>query len=858
MGITPKNHYRNSDFNNQEITDVKNIQINEDAQSSNHAVRKSQTESISAQAAQDILVALSQDATNDTAFTSSSMVGFLSGKQDNMSIHPDSASYLEIVDGIKIRAKQLLIQSVIVDETNSTLSDYITNVSPDNQEGDVIILTQATDNQQRSWIKTGDSSQGVGGYTRLQTDYNIVSIRAMFSSGVYLSYDSANGQFGLVLGNNVGEVGAHTVPVDGTLFNVVNGSSVLQLMQNLETYISNVDTAATGGQATVNTRLTSLVGVSGNNLGTFNESLFSDNLSVKQILQESETLHKNATTDRTAIRGEFGSADTTLQNNINSETTRATNAENTLSTSLGAEVTNRTNADTTLQNNINSETTRATTSENALDGRLDIVEGGDATVGSIAKAEKDAKDYAGVIVGSEANTRGIADNALQLQIDAISSAFLYKGYIDSNGRVQHIDTLHANHNLLFENVSLSNGDFYKVNASLTITFSDNTTVEVEPGDGLLGITSKSSGNVTAADIHKTDNTESADILREGMLDNTTITKTAGIVKVVGDSIGRTQLSPDVETDIDNKVLKAGDTMTGALFIDKTVVGGTGYVGGYDYAAYIKQNSVDTASLTNTQRALLVENLIYTNGSGNPFDLDYANAVTAASHYKGSSNSMSLAIVGGNFEANVDNNSAAIYATGIYGLATSDQLGVNAGGTFVAQNAVTSNLGIFAFSDTAGASQNRAAYFALSTDAIDFDSYRVARVTNPLPVQDAAVIIDDYTGVKHAAYINGKVEIGGTSAKLIIPGASADNEAVNLGDVKAKEFEQTSVSVVAGGDVVINHQLGSNKINPILFLSDELVTSSFKIERTSVNSIKIYNNTASDVTGLEVYVTRLSI
>ena len=46
----------------------------------------------------------------------------------------------------------------------------------------LVILTAASDNQERSWIKTGSASQGVAGYTRLQTDYNVVSIRAMFSA----------------------------------------------------------------------------------------------------------------------------------------------------------------------------------------------------------------------------------------------------------------------------------------------------------------------------------------------------------------------------------------------------------------------------------------------------------------------------------------------------------------------------------------------------------------------------------------------------------------------------------------------------------------------------------------------------
>ena len=265
-------------------------------------------------------------------------------------------------------------------------------------------------------------------------------------------------------------------------------------------------------------------------------------------------------------------------------------------------------------------------------------------------------------------------------------------------------------------------------------------------------------------------------MREGELESGYLERTGGVIKITDDSIDRAKLDSAVETDIDNKVLKSGDTMTGALMVDKTVASGTGYSGGYDYAAYVKQESVDTASLTNTQRALLVENLVYTDGSGNPADLDFANAATIASHYKGSSNTMSVATVGVNAEANVTSALAAVYATGVYGLATSEQLGVNAGGTFVAQNASTSNLGVFAFSDTAGASNNRAGYFALSTDLIDFDAYRVARVSSPLPVQDAAVIIDDYTGVKHAMYVNGKSEFNG---KVIIPSAAANNEGCQL-------------------------------------------------------------------------------
>ena len=235
MAINKKAHFRGNDFNNQDLKDAKSLQLNEDAVNSDDAVRKSQAEAISDQSAQDILVALSQDASNTTAFTSASMVGFLNGKQNNMEIHPDSASYLQLVDGYKIKATQLLITDVEVNSTHTSLQSYLdAHSTPDKQEGDVVILTNASDNQLQSWIKTGLASQGVDGYARLQTDYNVTTIRTMFSNGAYLSYDEANGQFGLVLGNLAGELGAHTLPINENEFSVITGNTVLQVAKNLE------------------------------------------------------------------------------------------------------------------------------------------------------------------------------------------------------------------------------------------------------------------------------------------------------------------------------------------------------------------------------------------------------------------------------------------------------------------------------------------------------------------------------------------------------------------------------------------------------------------------------------------------
>ena len=855
MGITKKNHYRGNDFNNQELKDAKSLQLNQDATSSDEAVRKAQAETLSAQAAQDILVEASVNASSSTAFTSQSLVGFLAAKQDNMSIEGGSTGYLEIVNGTEIKVKQLLVSSVTVDTVDSTLAAWlVSNPSHDLEEGDVLILTSATDNQQRSWIHNGASTSTVADFTRLQTDYNEASIRAMFSVGSYLNYDVNSGLISIDRGNNAGQLGAHTLDVDTNEFSVITGSTTLAILKALESFIVQVDASATGGATTIDTRLTNLSGVTGNSLETFNGSTFTDNQNIKQVLQQSENKHEAADADRAAIRSEVSATESALEASINTEKLRALSAE-------ASESSARQSADNTLQSNINTtntnltaEETRALAAEQGLDDRLDVIESLDTSlVGSIAHGVAEAESYTDSKLALEATVRASVDAGLQSQIDALNGAFIYRGYVGADGRIVHVDTNNLNHNLLFKDVAVEEGDMYKVNADITITFDDASELEVFAGDSLLAIGSSVVGSANATKFHVGDNTEAADILREGELESGYLRRQSGTIEIIADSLDRAKLHPDVETDIDNKVLKAGDEMTGALFINKEVTGGTGYVGGYDYAAYVKQKSVDTDSLTDTQRALLVENLVYTNGSGNPFDLDYANAITSASHYSGSSNTMSVATVGVNGEANVTSPSAAVYATGSYASATSSQLGVNTGGTFVAQNAATSNLGVFSFSDTAGAANNRAAYFALSTDAIDFDSYRVARVANPLPVQDAALVLDDYTGAKHALYVNGKSEFAG---KVIVPSATADNEAINLGDVKSKEFTG-SFTLGASTNWVVNHNLGTKKLILSLWYEDEEVTGSFDIERTSNNSITVYNATTETLTGVEVCIYALS-
>lgn len=66
-----------------------------------------------------------------------------------------------------------------------------------------------------------------------------------------------------------------------------------------------------------------------------------------------------------------------------------------------------------------SEQTARIAADDALDARLDVVEGDETTVGSIAKALKDAKDYTDSEMAIEAEAREMLDNSINNRLDII-------------------------------------------------------------------------------------------------------------------------------------------------------------------------------------------------------------------------------------------------------------------------------------------------------------------------------------------------------------------------------------------------------------------------------------------------------
>ena len=143
--------------------------------------------------------------------------------------------------------------------------------------------------------------------------------------------------------------------------------------------------------------------------------------------------------------------------------------------------------------------------------------------------------------------------------------------------------------------------------------------------------------------------------------------------------------------------------------------------------------------------------------------------------------MSMAIGGGNFEANVNNATAGVLATGVYALAQSSHLGINSGITGIGQNAAISNIGVTGFGKAGGAGKDRGGVFILSD--LDFINYAGYRSVNSISYPDVALIADAGTSATGKAFVavGDSIFEGGS---VVVPNATANNQATNLGDIKS--------------------------------------------------------------------------
>ena len=778
-----------------EIKEVKHVELQNEAISNMQVVPKQQAETISATAVQAQIIGNAGSALSSNMFSAEYMNTALSTKQPNMSIHADSQAYLELVNGTEIKLKDLGIVSNYKDVSNTTLAEFIADstfngngtLSIGGQDLDAntyIFLENAASPQEKAYIYLGTNNGDSSDFVSFSIDYNDATIRTFFSaSGLGLSYDVNTGIYSLVIGNGAGELGSHSIPVDGSLFNTVNGSTVLGLLQSLEAYIEQVDLNATGGAATISTRLTSLSGVAGNNLQSFTEGLFTDASSIKVVLQEAETLIKASQDEDIAIRAAFAAADTGLQNNINNEASARSLADIGLQANIDAEAGLRLAGDASLNAIIAGEQSARIAGDDAIDVRLDIIEGSSA--GSVAKAEADAKIYADAAVLVEKTRAEVAEAALDLKIDNLSKGDIQLvGKVQADGRVSinaaRVAAGDTRNNSFLKDIAVVVGEVFVAEADVTISYDGGSSSILQNGDQLLCLEAASAGALKAGDFNQTQADESA--LSIANLDDLRIEKTVGgKLDIVADSIGRVQLDSAIEADIDDK-----QSLTQANVISSD--GDTHFVLSSDLGAqqniYYKREQLGNGPLTGTARTELSELLVHSNGSGNPFAPSYAHTKTISSHYKGTSIDFSMIMGGLNAEANAKAGTA-IQATGIYASAMQPQLGINVGVTAIANGAATSNVGAVAFAGTAGAGNDRGLVASVSTT--DIVNYSGARQVDPFPFADIAGVFDAKYGPAGCMALYSYGDVKFDSGKVEVEDApSTDKGVMRLQDVKDME------------------------------------------------------------------------
>ena len=192
MAQSPQNHYRDSDLKNLSLLNALLLQLNQDAQNPDQAVRKSQAESIASSAVQAKIITDAGLAAIDNYFSSTTMVQLLAQKQANMSIHPSSVAFAQLIGGNQLKITKLTTNEVAVNNTCADLADCLslssTTYNPvDNswnfdgeiiQKGDQVILLQATDVTKRTYVHTGGSAGDITDFASLQTGYDEAVIKA--------------------------------------------------------------------------------------------------------------------------------------------------------------------------------------------------------------------------------------------------------------------------------------------------------------------------------------------------------------------------------------------------------------------------------------------------------------------------------------------------------------------------------------------------------------------------------------------------------------------------------------------------------------------------------------------------------
>ena len=868
-----KKFYESLDLKANSLLDVLNVQLAADASADDHAVRKLQAETIAALAVQAKIVSTSAEAAGDNAYSADFAKAQLATKQPNMEIDGSSTSFLEIVDGYKIKLKDLGITSTHK-ATEDSLANFIAN-STFNGNGTLdhagetldgmtfIFMESATLPAERSVIYLGTNNGNADDFVAFGVDYNSQEIRTFFSgTGTGLNYDVGTGQYSLVYGNGAGSIGAHSVPVDSNEFSVVSGSTVLAVLKSLETLIAGQSSSQSSATETVDNRCSSLLGTSSSSdMGSFDGGTLDAGKNLKELMQQVENLIEQATADRAAVAAAAASATGVVQGDLTAESNARVAADANLANDINAEAFARAAADNVNSVSISNEATRAVAAENALDARLDVIEG--SGEGSVAKAEADAIStamfHAMNLTGIETNRALSAEAALNLKVDNLQEGDIkFIGTIGAGGVIGMrsaqiaVESPTSRNGLGFKDVYFNAGEVWVVTVDQTMVFDDNTERTLLIGDRVMCLEDRNAGsatsddfNIVVADANAITFLNAQDKIKLEAVSGQGVSQ----LVIQDDAVGRDELESSVVAELDDiRSLTASNVISSPS--DSHIVVSTDLDAQQN--VYWKRTQSGGGALTGTVRTTLAELHVNSDGSGNPLAPSAAHVTTHSVHYQGGCVDNSLLIAGGNFEANAKENTAVV-ATGLYASSEKPQNGVNIGLTATADGSTFSNIGLVGYSSSEATGSHRGVVAVVSSHSVE--TYNGIRSADPYPHARAALVVDaKYApGGTKALYAYGDSHVEG--GKFEIEDAPASDKCpVRLGDVKALEaIYEFNLTDNVQKAISCGLDLGKSMISVVHNGDDVEVT----VIRDSGNSQLLVTAQGGNLLGCRILVRELS-
>jgi hypothetical protein len=188
--------------------------------------------------AEDTLVALQvADGENDADAVNR---GQLDLKQNILTVAAGSENYLDIT-GDEISVKNLLIHDVTVDVTYSTIAAFCAAMyssTNDFQEGDVVVLTTASDGSE-TWIHNGGTAITEADFTEISVNLTDSVIRGLFSAGTGIAYNSSTGEISVdATSDEIADSGSYTN---------ISGSDVAALLASIDSVLSGKQDTLTAG-----------------------------------------------------------------------------------------------------------------------------------------------------------------------------------------------------------------------------------------------------------------------------------------------------------------------------------------------------------------------------------------------------------------------------------------------------------------------------------------------------------------------------------------------------------------------------------------------------------------------------------